>query len=271
MVKNSDQATEPPAKARKSQKTGPDVPSVHDEAFLSRTRHEIRGAMHVIIGMAKILSMSTTLTPSQKEVIAMLRKNADRTMELTDGLFAWLQATHGETDTGVPGPARKPPPIPKGKVADFHRRDSLMLPSTIGFLSLSSTPRALLVEDSAASAMITTYFLKMLKYVCDVAKNSTEALEKFSKNTYDVVIMDIQLPGEDGVETTKLMREIERVKKSAPTPILAVTGNATVDDKLICLKAGMDDYLTKPFELYDLEKKLKSVFEKNPGKHNKGN
>ncbi len=190
----------------------------------------------------------------------MLRKNADRTLELIDGMFSFLQSADRPRRGQVRAQAL---PLQKEETSGLRGLD-VTLPTTVGFLSIASMPRALLVEDSAASVMITSYFLKMLKYSFDVAKNSVEALDKFSKNHYDVIIMDIQLPGDDGIETTRLIREIERIKKSTPTPILAVTGNATEDDRLICAKAGMNDYMTKPFEVHELEKKLNSIIDQNP-------
>jgi CheY-like chemotaxis protein len=120
-------------------------------------------------------------------------------------------------------------------------------------------PHVLLVEDSAPNALIAAFFLKELGYTSDIAKSGPEALDKFSAGHYDLVIMDVQMQGMDGLEATRRIRAFEKDKNLKPTPILATTGNATEDDKLFCTRAGMDDYLSKPFELEDLEKKLKKI------------
>jgi signal transduction histidine kinase len=59
--------------------------------FLQKSRHEIRSAMHVVVGMSKVLSMADTLTPQQKEIVATLKKNADRSLKLIDNMFDFLQ------------------------------------------------------------------------------------------------------------------------------------------------------------------------------------
>ena len=119
--------------------------------------------------------------------------------------------------------------------------------------------RLLLVEDSVSCALIAVSFLKELAYSYDVAKNGQDALEKFSKGHYSAIIMDVQMPGMDGLETTRRIRRIEETNNMKQTPILATTGNAIQDDRLFCAKAGMNDYIFKPFDLNDLKIKLESM------------
>src|SRR5476651_938968 len=93
----------------------------------------------------------------------------------------------------------------------------------------------LLVEDYDPNIIMMTMFLEELGYDCDVAETGIEALNRFSATRYDAVIMDIQLPDIDGLETARRMRSLEKRENMAPTPIIAATGNATEDDRLFCL------------------------------------
>ena len=101
--------------------------------------------------------------------------------------------------------------------------------------------------------------LKELAYSYDIAKNGREALAKFSAGHYGAIIMDVQMPGMDGLEATRRIRALEKINNMKETPILATTGNATEDDRLFCSKAGMNDYLSKPFDLDDLKIKLANI------------
>jgi CheY-like chemotaxis protein len=114
----------------------------------------------------------------------------------------------------------------------------------------------LLVEDHPSNVLVTSTFLEMMGYDCDVTDNGSEALKKFASKDYALIIMDVQLPGIDGLETTRRIRELEQEKSLSPTPIIAMTSNATVDDRLFCLRAGMDDYLSKPFDRKQLAQKI---------------
>jgi PAS domain S-box-containing protein len=117
----------------------------------------------------------------------------------------------------------------------------------------------LLVEDHDANILVTESFLKYLGYKYDVARSGKEALKKFSLNRYSLIIMDLQMPEMDGIETTRHIRSMEKEKNLEPTRILAVTGNATEDKRVLSLNVGMNDFLSKPFRPQELETKLKSL------------
>jgi len=114
----------------------------------------------------------------------------------------------------------------------------------------------LLVDDHEPSGKIEGALLRELGHTYDIVVNGLEALKKFSENSYDLVFLDLQMPGIDGLETARRMREFEKSGKRPATPIIGMTGRATEDDKMLCLKAGMDDYLSKPFRLSELETKI---------------
>jgi len=114
----------------------------------------------------------------------------------------------------------------------------------------------LLVEDYDPAIVMMTMFFEQLGYECDVAKHGFDALDKFFMSRYDLVVMDLQLPDMDGLEITRRMRLWETGKQLSPTPIIGASGTSSDEDKVFCLKAGMNDYLAKPFQLTELETKL---------------
>ncbi len=119
----------------------------------------------------------------------------------------------------------------------------------------------LLVEDNAVNREVALYMLEDLGCSVEVASNGREALEAISKTPFDLVLMDCQMPEMNGYEATQIIREkeIQQVKhrsESGPgirrTPIIALTAHAMQGDREQCLAAGMDDYLSKPFNLDQL-------------------
>ena len=114
----------------------------------------------------------------------------------------------------------------------------------------------LLVEDNFSNQQIIILYLKNETKKIDVAFNGKEALDKFGKAKYDLILMDVQMPIMDGFKATRKIREIEK-STSTHTPIIAVTANAFPEDKEKCFASGMDDYISKPFQPEDLIRKIK--------------
>ncbi len=116
----------------------------------------------------------------------------------------------------------------------------------------------LLVEDNELNQKIlkiglTNYFRNI-----DVAYCGKEALDKFGTSKYDIILMDIQMQEMDGITATMKIREIEKSTNSH-VPIIAVTANALLGDRETCLSAGMDDYISKPFQIDDLIEMMKKL------------
>ena len=118
-----------------------------------------------------------------------------------------------------------------------------------------SDANVLLVEDNLINQKIVLLSLKKAVKNVDVANNGKEALDKFGSIKYDVILMDIQMPIMNGIVTTKKIRNIEK-SSNTHTPIIAITANALLGDKEECLVAGMDDYISKPFQIDTLIKKI---------------
>jgi len=123
----------------------------------------------------------------------------------------------------------------------------------------SSQHTVLLVEDYPPNILVAKSMLEQFGYECDVAHDSLEALSKFQQRKYRLILMDIQIPGINGIETVRRMRSLERARGLGKTPIIAVTAFAMVGDRERCLMAGMDDYLTKPFHPEELKKKMQAL------------
>jgi CheY-like chemotaxis protein/preprotein translocase subunit SecE len=114
----------------------------------------------------------------------------------------------------------------------------------------------LLVEDNSINQKITLLTLRPLVNNIETAINGKEALDKFGTSTYDLILMDIQMPVMSGLVAAEKIRALES-STNAHVPIIAITANAMLGDKERCLSAGMDDYISKPFQPAALIEKIK--------------
>lgn len=105
--------------------------------------------------------------------------------------------------------------------------------------------KILLAEDNEVNQMFMIKMLSRKDYIVDKADTGKRVLEMLEKSEYDIILMDIQMPEMDGMEAAKKIRSAERVT-GGHVVIIALTANATEQDKLSCLESGMDDYLPKP-------------------------
>jgi CheY-like chemotaxis protein len=108
------------------------------------------------------------------------------------------------------------------------------------------TDSVLVVEDNDFLRQLFLSQLKVLGLTGHEATNGQEAVEACAKRHFGFVLMDVSMPLMDGLEATRLIREQEKRDRKRRVPIVAVTG---ISDKETCLKAGMDDFMTKPFLL----------------------
>ncbi len=115
----------------------------------------------------------------------------------------------------------------------------------------------LIVEDNPVNLRVVTLLVERLGMRARRATNGREALEILTAETFDAVLMDIQMPEMDGVEVTR--RICERYSPEERPRIIALTANATVADRRKCLEAGMDDFLTKPIKTEQLAAALRQV------------
>lgn len=121
--------------------------------------------------------------------------------------------------------------------------------------------RILVVDDNTINQEVAVSLLRNLHYLADVAGSGSEALKKCIEDRYDIVLMDIQMEGMDGVETTRKIRET--VPENEQPWIIALTANALGDQREHYLAEGMDDYLSKPFRSVDLLRVIEAA-ERSP-------
>ena len=122
--------------------------------------------------------------------------------------------------------------------------------------------RILLAEDNAVNQKLALRLLQQMGYRADVASNGLEAIESVERQTYDVILMDVQMPEMDGLEAAR--RIVERLPVQRPR-IVAMTANAMQGDREACLAAGMDDYVTKPIRVDALVEALLNVAQRTSG------
>ena len=118
--------------------------------------------------------------------------------------------------------------------------------------------RLLLVEDEKRMAQALCEILRLEKYEVDHYANGPDGLAAIESNIYDIVILDVMLPGMNGYEIAKRARQ-----KGIRTPILMLTAKAELDDKVTGLDSGADDYLTKPFMTKELLARLRALGRRN--------
>lgn len=116
---------------------------------------------------------------------------------------------------------------------------------------LSLCADILVAEDNAINQKLTLEILNILGCKVTVVSNGKEALDQLEKSSFDLILMDCQMPQMDGYQATGIIRERES-ESTARIPIIALTANARKEDKEKCLAAGMDDYLSKPFKMEEL-------------------
>jgi len=107
--------------------------------------------------------------------------------------------------------------------------------------------KILLAEDNEANQFLIKVITKSQDWDITIVENGAEAIEKYKSGKYDIILMDVQMPIMNGYEATKIIRQIE-FEKGMHTPIIALTAYAMKSDKDICIEAGMDDYISKPFK-----------------------
>jgi PAS domain S-box-containing protein len=112
--------------------------------------------------------------------------------------------------------------------------------------------RVLLVEDNKVNQMLAVALLKKRRHEVTVADDGRQAVELVRRSEFDVVLMDVQMPEMDGLEATRLIRQME-ASRGRRIPIIAVTAHTMEEDRQRCLDAGMDDYVRKPIDPEELE------------------
>ena len=148
-----------------------------------------------------------------------------------------------------------------GGAREEHEIGASMRAPVLGDPAIMGGLRILLVEDNQVNQRVAKRMLEKRGHVVGVAGNGREALQALENASYDLVLMDVQMPEMDGIEATSRIRTKERVSGSRQW-VVALTAHAMKGDEEKCLAAGMDGYLTKPIRAEELDELLERCTEK---------
>ncbi|VVB71669.1 Methyl sulfide methyltransferase-associated sensor [uncultured archaeon] len=134
------------------------------------------------------------------------------------------------------------------------RREASKIPLSTLPVEAYSNLRILLAEDNSVNQKVALSMLRHMGYRADVASNGFEVLRALERQSYDVVLMDVQMPEMDGLEATRRIKE--QLPLGRQPCIIAMTAHALEGDREICLKSGMDEYISKPIRMEELQRAL---------------
>jgi CheY-like chemotaxis protein len=213
--------------------------------LLARLSHEIRTPMNGVLGMTGMLS-GTTLTKEQSQYLDSIRSCSDSLISSINEILQIFAS--GNT-----------PGLREMELRDkLVNADNTFSGNTQNIQKLSEEfskqyPLRILVgEDNQMNQELVVMILKRLGYDADISVNGKDVLEVVSEKTYDLIFMDVQMPEMDGLEATRMIR----LCLSTQPVIIAMTANAMAGDREECLRAGMDDYISKPLNFEELVRKL---------------
>ena len=182
---------------------------------LASTCHQIRTRMNGILGMTELV-LETTLSLEQRDCLLTAKRSAESLLTTLDGML------------GVPENALPPP-------------------SSVPWRTGSSPAgmHVLVVEDHPVGQHLVGMFLAKHGHRAHAAANGREALEALARDSFDAILMDIQMPVMNGLEATRAIRRGER-DSGRHIPIVAMTAFAMPGDRERCIESGMDEYVSKP-------------------------
>ena len=189
-------------------------------AVLAEQANALRNPIEEIVALVDQLATHDPLAPVAS-IVAALGNEADR---LSDQLGALISTIDGSTPS-----SRDEPP---------------------------SRRRVLIVDDSPVNRLLTTSQLRKLNYEVAEASSGAEALAFLEHEPCDLVLLDWHMPGMNGLETAGHIRRAEETGEGQRRPVLALTARAMPGDRSRCMTAGMDDVLTKPVSIIDLQEML---------------
>ncbi len=198
------------------------------------------------ISMAKLIKDD----PSLSATGLVLLSGFSRVGSAADPDLAWISAW-------LPKPVRKSElydaiiSAARDQVPHLRRRSPLPAWPTAPAIARRSG-RVLLAEDNEINQEVASEMLISLGYTCTRVKNGREALARVRSGGVDLVLMDCQMPEMDGYAATRMIRQWEqqgRLQSAGRLPVIALTAHAMEGDRVRCLEAGMDDYLTKPLDV----------------------
>lgn len=145
----------------------------------------------------------------------------------------------------------------------FHDNSKLFCLNLVG-------KKVLIVEDNKLNIMLLEDVLKRMGCLTSVSMSGTQAIDMIKQESFDVCLMDVQMPDLSGLDATMQIRYFEETTTRNRLPIIALTAYATSEDKEKCINAGMDDFVAKPFKINDLVKTISTTLQKAHKDNSKG-
>jgi CheY-like chemotaxis protein len=211
------------------------MPDMDGESFARAVKADPKLSSSIVVLLTSVGQTRETLALREAGIFACLTKPVRQSQLLNTLAAAW--ASRNE---------RRPTP------AKGERRLNPASGATVPLFN-GYSPRVLVVEDNVINQRIAARLLQNLGCSVDVVANGREAVEMINGISYDMVLMDVQMPEMDGFAATG---EVRKGGPHSAVPIVAMTANAMAGDRERCIAAGMNDYLSKPVHPADLQRVL---------------
>jgi CheY-like chemotaxis protein len=227
--------------------------------FLAKMSHDIRTPLNGILGMTE-LALLETASPKVREYLSLVKSSARSLLEVLSALMnsSLLDARRLERPRAEPGhqtiaaagrpktgePAAGPAPAANERVPQLPPAGPL---------------RVLLAEDNPVNQVLGREILERAGHEVVVVPDGEQALNALRRGRFDVVLMDVEMPGVDGLEATRRIRGGEAAGIRRDIPIVALTAHALQGDRERFTAAGMDDYVSKPISLEEVYQALARV------------
>jgi CheY-like chemotaxis protein/HPt (histidine-containing phosphotransfer) domain-containing protein len=193
-----------------------DLPHGVGDSGVSRLRHDLLNSLNVLTGATTVL-MGTQLTEQQRSCVQACQAAVDRLIDIIKRLEAY------QVETGFDGRAQLADLCSIAAARVDKPFDRSMLLDAIGRVTSSATPRVLLVDDAPDIGVLVRAYLKETAATVDVVGDGERAVAQASSQPYDVVLMDVDLPGLDGATAAHAIRAADLARGARPTPVVALS------------------------------------------------